>query len=520
MIDTSLLVHLYLVVAGGAAGASLTALAAWVVHRENRSHAPFAIGAGAAAVVFVALARYLGARTPEAAASALRLQVFGVLVALPASAWFFARLGGRRPSPLALAVLIGNSASFAIANAMAPWSLHYNSIVAPQGATGPLEYVTTVGAGSALYHAGGLVPLAFCIRYGLVLHREHHRALAVTAFAVSLFLALGVVAGAAMDFGNVPRTYLGTVPVLIAFLVLMGIATGIDQREQRVERAAAAAGLAEANVQLRAEIGNRERLERRLVQTQKMEALGRMAAGVAHDFNNVLLVLRGQAQLALGRGHAAPDDREAFLAIEAAADRGAALTRQLLAFTRHEVLTPVSLSPGRAIAGMLPLLTRMAGHGVEMALHEEPARPAILADPTRFEQVVMNLVVNARDAMPDGGRITIVEQLVRDAAAAGCPCEGAVPGPHVRLTFADTGAGMDAETLSRVFEPFFTTKDSGCGTGLGLATVYGVVNQAGGQITAASRPGEGAVFSICWPCASAQESVEAARGSVRDSALA
>jgi PAS domain S-box-containing protein len=244
------------------------------------------------------------------------------------------------------------------------------------------------------------------------------------------------------------------------------------------------------------DVGERRRLEEQLRHAQKMEAVGQLAGGVAHDFNNLLTVIVSFARLVqetLPPGHAShPDVRE----IVSAADRAAALTRQLLAFSRRQRLAPRVIDLAGVVGGMEPMLRRMVGEG--LALEVDIRAPGtVLADPGQLELAVLNLTVNARDAMPDGGRlvITVDERSAAEASAE----DGGVSGPVALLSVRDDGVGMDEATLARAFEPFFTTKPVGKGTGLGLATVHGIVSQSGGTIRVRSAPGQGSEFRISLP---------------------
>ncbi len=240
-------------------------------------------------------------------------------------------------------------------------------------------------------------------------------------------------------------------------------------------------------------------LEAQLLQAQKMEAVGRLAGGVAHDFNNLLGVIMGYCDLLLEDSPMQPGGSHGIEQIQKAAERAASLTRQLLAFSRKQVLQPRVLDLDEVVEEMEQMLGRLIGDDIQLVTNPGPELGRVRADPGQIQQVLMNLVVNARDAMPRGGKLLVETANVAFDEVSARAHPGVLPGPFVMLSVRDTGKGMDAQTLEHLFEPFFTTKEAGKGTGLGLATVFGIVQQSGGFVKVESRPGMGSTFKIYFP---------------------
>jgi PAS domain S-box-containing protein len=252
------------------------------------------------------------------------------------------------------------------------------------------------------------------------------------------------------------------------------------------------------------DVTERRALEQQLRQAQKMEAIGRLAGGIAHDFNNLLMVISGYSEFLLDR--LGPDQalRGPAKEISSAAERATSLTRQLLAFSRKQMLTPKVIDLNAVVTENLKMLTRLIGEDIDLVMIPGVELGPVKADPGQIEQVILNLAVNARDAMPQGGRLTIETSNVtldESYARLHAPVQ---PGDYTMLVITDTGIGMDTETQSRIFEPFFTTKGTK-GTGLGLSTVYGIVKQSGGYIWVYSEPGKGTSFKVYMPHVTAEE---------------
>ena len=257
------------------------------------------------------------------------------------------------------------------------------------------------------------------------------------------------------------------------------------------------------------DLTDRMRLEEQLLQSQKMEAIGRLAGGIAHDFNNLLAAIRGNAELLLHLTARDPNIVAELDEIVRSSDRAAALTRQLLAFSRKHTVELRPLDLNEVVAAVERLLRRRVGANVELNLALAPSLPEVMADRSQVEQVLLSLVGNARDALCDGGRIGLsTVNVVLVAGRAETTRTGLPAGRYVCLEVADSGPGMDEPTRARIFEPFFTTKEPGRGTGLGLAAVYGLVRQMGGAITVASRVGKGTTFRMYLPAADGNHGIE------------
>lgn len=274
------------------------------------------------------------------------------------------------------------------------------------------------------------------------------------------------------------------------------------------------AQLVAANQELEKEVTERKLAEEQLRQAQKMEAVGKLAGGVAHDFNNLLTVINGQTELSLRRLNEDDPVYRKLEAIKDAGERAAALTHQLLAFSRKQILQPRVLDLNQVIFETNKMLKRLLGEDIDLLIGLTPDLGKVKADPNQIEQVLMNLSVNARDAMPLGGKITIETDNVYIDKEYASHHFSVRPGQYVVLAVSDTGCGMDTETQAHIFEPFFTTKEVGKGTGLGLATVYGIVKQSGGNVWVYSEVGRGTTFKVYLPCV--ESPVEESRAGVQD----
>jgi PAS domain S-box-containing protein len=260
------------------------------------------------------------------------------------------------------------------------------------------------------------------------------------------------------------------------------------------------------------DITDRKALEDQLRQSQKLEAIGRLAGGIAHDFNNLLTIVSGYCEMILTTPGLQPDLRESAEAIRDAGERASALTRQLLGFSRQTILQPQVLDLNLAIHESAKLLRRLLGEDISLTTALAPDLSRVKVDPSHLDQVLINLAINARDAMPRGGRIAVeTDNVMLDSTATGTHLD-CKPGSYVRLVLTDTGCGMTQAVMARIFEPFFTTKEPGKGTGLGLAMVFGIVRQSGGWIEVDSKPGHGTTFRIYLPAADASSPAMAVPG--------
>jgi two-component system, cell cycle sensor histidine kinase and response regulator CckA len=284
--------------------------------------------------------------------------------------------------------------------------------------------------------------------------------------------------------------------------------------DQTITPVTDAAGAITHFIAVKVDLTRQRSLESQFLQAQKMEVVGRLSGGIAHDFNNMLTVINGTAELALSdlpQGHPLRQD---FERIQESGLRAAALTRQLLTFSRKQIVrrTPIAVAP--MLASVRNMLQRLIGEDITLEVRTDACSGAVLADQGQLEQIILNLAVNARDAMPRGGRLLIEAADIDLESARAGSTPAPRPGPHVRLSVADTGHGISPDVAARIFEPFFTTKEQGKGTGLGLATVHAIVEQSGGSIGVESEPGAGAMFTIWLPRVAASDDTPVERAPV------
>jgi signal transduction histidine kinase/CheY-like chemotaxis protein len=346
------------------------------------------------------------------------------------------------------------------------------------------------------YRVGGalaaLAPLLACVLVGAMNpdDRVWYAFLSIGVLLSSIFLSLGTTTAVA-------------VLSFLAILLLAALVPELRRPERLIPPLAFQAVFSPLLLVAARHRNRREEAERhlqdQLLSAHKLESVGRLAGGVAHDFNNMLAVILGTVGLMKERRVDDAELAKELEDIERAAEHARDVTRQLLAFSRKQVRAPQSLALNDHLARTRKTLARLIGENIRLELHTDPGLWLVRMDPSQVDQIIINLAANARDAMPGGGQITIETANVHLDGASNAGHAGARPGDYVRLSVTDTGVGMDAETLSRIFEPFFTTKAVGMGTGLGLATVYGIVTQNGGLIRASSEPGRGTRVTIHFP---------------------
>jgi PAS domain S-box-containing protein len=303
------------------------------------------------------------------------------------------------------------------------------------------------------------------------------------------------------EFGEAANASLDEAGVYQARFPLRRKDGSIFEAEQTVTLLKPGVGLRAGGVSVVRDVSGRAELERKLRQSQKMEAIGRLAGGIAHDFNNLLTIISVQTEMMRDRIGQDPELEDDLELVEDATRRGGDLTGQLLALAREQDLQPRPVVLSAVVESMGRMLDRIIGDDVRLDLDLERDEPPVELDPGQLEQIIMNLAINARDAMPDGG---VLRFSVRQESASPGPARNAAEaeaGDHIVMEVSDTGAGIDENTIDRIFEPFFSTKTPGAGTGLGLATVYAVVQQSGGSIEVTSQVGEGSTFRIRFPVA-------------------
>ncbi|MCC6463924.1 MAG: response regulator [Planctomycetes bacterium] len=482
-----------LVMTGVCLSAGLHHLVVWALQKHLNTYLWFGLMAsGCAAYDFTA---FLMINTGNSPSHMLwyRVQLESAMLVVPVFVHYALAYANIR-TPLLTWTVTAVFAVLAVLNATVPDSMlfadaHTIGVEMPWGEV----LYRTVGSPEPLIwvYAAAVVGAVACVLALLVrsaARGERH----VAALLVTSSLVFVMAVNDTMVDLQLLRSIYVTEYSFVPLIVLMSLALARQMRRDAQEREAAARRLVESQAKLQ--------------EAQKLETIGRLAGGIAHDFNNLLQVISGHTEVLLSSNRLDADTRRKAAHVQAAAQRAADLTRQLLAYARKQVLAPSTLDMNVATAELLAMARRVLGERVELN-HQPASAPAwATADRTQLEQVLLNLLINARDAMPHGGSVTVAVRPAPLDAAFAQANPWARAGEFVRITVADTGTGMDAETLAHLFEPFFTTKGPGKGTGLGLATAWGIVQQHNGLLHVESAPGKGTSFHVYLPKAPAPAS--------------
>ena len=463
-------------VSGVFAFAAVSSLALWRNSRRDWTLLLLAAVCAVGSIQSVAVLSLATADAIEQARVAQRVRVLCGLLSFASLAWLYAEIAQVRAraylwfvtvSALAVAAIVVFNSSLlggtitGIRRVMLPWGESISL----------LDRSPSSALVSAVYALIGSVVL-FAVGCAVRL-MARDRVTALLLIVAALGTVMPVVSGALVDIGSFALPYIGT-GSLAAFILVIALQLAVGRRRDQ---------------QLIAAERTQRTLEHRLAQAKKIEALGQLAGGVAHDFNNILTVIGGHADMLLT--NATPETRVDLEQIRLAATTAATMTGQLLTFSRHTVMEPAIVNPNAIVSNMESMLKRAVGDGVELVTRLEPGLWHVRADANQLGRVLVNVAINARDAMPNGGRLTI--------ETANVTLDESSSGRYVVVSCADTGIGMTPATRARMFEPLFTTKEAGKGTGLGLAVVEGIVRQSGGHIEVDSETGQGTTFRIFLP---------------------